>query len=224
MITILTQRLLKYTTVVITKNRKKFLKERLNAPDIFYFAYGANLDPKRFEKYSMNAIPIGVAYLENYELDFGMPCEYIGKGYASIHPSEGKKVWGYLYKIDGLALTLLDIMEYAFLNHYRRIATAVNRVTGEKEEAFVYISGLPTQGLLPSFEYQSKIIEAGKKHGFPSEYIEHIKAFPSKAVFELDPGYSIIVPAVRRPFEKILRKPYLFHDKIREKLCAFLQF
>ena len=224
MITILTQRFLKFSAIQLTKSRKRFRGERLPEPDIYYFAYGANLDPERFEHYQMNAIPVGIAKLEEYQLKFSLPCEYKGKGYASIAPCNSKIVWGYLYKIDSLALKLLDIMEYAFLHHYKHLTVSVETKDRKKHSAIAYITGYPKEGLLPSTQYKKMILEAGSKHAFPEEYLKEIESITSQDSFELDPGFSLMIPSLRRPFERFLKKPYLLHDRLREIVCEKLTF
>ena len=114
---ILTQRAMKLAMMKIVRGRKRFLGERLPKPTIYYFGYGGNLDPDRFKKYQMNAEAVGVAKIPDYTLNFSLPCEYLG----NVEPSPGQEVWGYLYKMDSPSLGLLDVMEWAVLNQYRRV-------------------------------------------------------------------------------------------------------
>lgn len=224
MLTVLAQRSLKLGAIGIVNLRRRLLGNRLPAPNIYYFAYGANLDPKRFEKYGMNARAIGPARLDDYALKFTLPCEYVGKGYASVEPDSGKTVWGILYQLDWYDFLLLDAMEYVFLNHYRKIEVEVVTKDGAREKAIVLRTGFPTEGLVPSSEYKKMILEAAKKHGFPEDYLRQIETVHSRDTFDLDPGFSLTIPRWRRPFEKLLRRPYLLHDRMTEILCEKLRF
>ena len=224
MLTVLTQRSLKLGALGVVRLRRALLGSKLPPPTIYYFAYGANLDPKRFEKYGMNATPIGPARLDNYTLKFTLPCEYVGKGYASIEPDGGKAVWGFLYQLDRYAFLLLEAMEYVFLNHYRKINVDVETKEGARVTAIALQTGFPTEGLLPSTEYKNMILSAARQHGFPTEYISAIEQFESKTSFPLDHGFSLAIPSRRRFCEKKLRSLYLIHDKVREYLCEFLRF
>jgi gamma-glutamylcyclotransferase len=224
MISVLTQRALKFTSMVAVKQRKRILGKKLPPPGIFYFAYGANLSPQRFEKYHMNVEPVGVAKLEKYALKFTLPCEYREKGYASVEREPSREVWGFLYKIDRLSLHLLDVMEWAVMNQYRRVLLTVKTTEGKEVQAHTYQARYPREGLFPSDEYKKLIQESARQHGFPIAYIEEIQKVPSRDKFDLDPGFSFLVPNKRRYFEKLLRKPYLWHDKVREIVCEKLRF
>lgn len=120
MMIVLTQRAFKFAALTLVRQRHRLLGARLPKPNIFYFAYGANLDPERFKKYQANVEAVGVARLDGFSMKFTLPCEYVGKGFASIEADAKGTVWGYLYKLDRPTLTFLDACEYAFLRHYVR--------------------------------------------------------------------------------------------------------
>lgn len=224
MISVLTQRALKLGAMQVVRNRRRFLGKNLPEPKIYYFGYGANLDLSRFEKYSMNVSQVGVAKLTDHALAFSLPCEYAGQGYASIEPKDGSEVWGMLYKIDRASLFLLDVMEWALLNQYRRRLVETIAKDGKSYKAYVYEARFPRAGLVPSTTYKKMILKSAKANGFPETYIEAIEHQPSKAKFELDPGFSFLMPNRRRFLEKHLQGLYLRHDRFREKVCQWLRF
>ena len=224
MIYILTQRALKLGSVAVVKVRRHLLAERLPAPQLYYFGYGANLDLKRFQRYKMNVVLVGVAKLEKHALKFNFPCEYLGKGYASVEVDPAKEVWGMLYRIDQPSLFLLDVMEWAVMNQYRRTLERVTTKEGKVVEAFVYKAKYPREGLFPSAVYKNLILKAAKEHGFPKEYLAQIEGVESRDSFALDPGFSFIRPNRRRLLERYLKKPYLWHDRLREILADKLRF
>lgn len=172
----------------------------------------------------MNVEPVGVARLDDHALKFSLPCEYLGKGFASADPEPGKTVWGYLYKIDRASLFLLDIMEWAVLNQYRRIPIKAKTLNGEEIEAKTYQAKHAKEGLLPATGYKEAILRAARSHDFPPNYLEEIEQHPSRGNFALDPGFSLLAPSRRRLFENALRRVYLSHDKIREIVCDKLRF
>jgi len=224
MISILTQRALKVAMMTYVRERKRFRSGKLPKPDIYCFGYGANLNIERFKKYDMNVEAVGIARLENFALKFSLPCEYLGKGFASVEPEEGKEVWGMLFKMDRPSLLLLDIMEWAVLNQYRRVKVNVKAADGKEYEAFVYRARYPKEGLLPSTEYKNAILKSSRELKCPENYISEIADTLSHDTFELDPGFSLIMPSMRRPLEKFLRPIYLQHDQIRERICEWLRF
>jgi len=224
MISVLTQRALKLAMMNVIKGRKRLLGEKLPKPDIYYFGYGANLDLERFTKYQMNVEPVGVARLDDHALKFSLPCEYLGKGFASVDPEPGKTVWGYLYKIDHASLLLLDIMEWAVLNQYHRSSVRIQTLDGVTVNGYTYVARYPREGLVPSDAYKQQMVESARQHAFPDEYIRQIESSASRATFDLDPGFSLLFPPKRRFFEKQLKRLYVIHDKVRERMCEKLRF
>ncbi len=224
MLTVFFQRSLKLLAIANISLRRLWFGAKLPPPTIFYFAYGANLDAKRFEKYGANVLPVGVGYLDDYSLQFTMPCEYIGKGYASIETEPGERVWGYLYKVDRAALLLLDIIEYAFLRHYDRVKVDVKLAAGEIHSSFTYRTPLPTSGLMPSTSYKTAILRSSRSHNFPKAYIERIDQLVAKDTFELDPSYSITFPRWRRPLPGLFSPLYRIHDRMAEAVSNLLRF
>lgn len=71
------------------------------------------------------------------------------KGFASVEPSPGQEVWGYLYKMDSPSLGLLDVMEWAVLNQYRRVEISVLTSDGKNISAQVYVARHPRQASFP---------------------------------------------------------------------------
>ena len=129
-----------------------------------------------------------------------------------------------LYQIDQPSLFLLDVMEWAVMNQYKRVLEQVATKGGKVVEAFVYKAKYPQKGLFPSTIYKNLILKAVREHGFPQEYLAQIEGVESKESFPLDPGFSFIRPDRRRVWERLLKKPYLLHDRLREILADRLRF
>ena len=89
-----------------------------------YFAYGANLGPDRYLKNDIPFSDEGNAQKADHEINFTLPCHYVGKGFANIQKSQGegkcKYACGRLYKVSKLGLIYLDILERVPNNYYRR--------------------------------------------------------------------------------------------------------
>jgi gamma-glutamylcyclotransferase (GGCT)/AIG2-like uncharacterized protein YtfP len=224
MIYVLTQRALKYTTIKAVRARQRLLGPRLAKPSVYCFAFGANLNLERFTKYAMNVEHVGVAKLPGYRFTFGLPCEYLGKGYGDITPDPQSEVWGLLFKIDPLSLFLLDIMEWKIMGQYRRIEVDVETREGMKVRACAYQARCPREGLVAPVGYQKAIVASAKRLGFPESYIAQIEAYPSREKFDLDPTFSFLHPHRPRFFARHLRRAYLAHDRVRERVCDWLRF
>ena len=215
-------------TILLQKFRKYYCWSQLgkisDGPlDQYYFAYGANVDPSRFQKNKMRFECLGNARLKNFELDFSLPCQFHEMGFGSVRESQGGEVWGTVYKMDELSLKLLDILEWVKYGYYRRILAPVS-IGGETVQANIYVATCPRADLIPSSEYLNVIIQNSKKAGHPENFIERLKAIKHKPKdqFELNIGFRITRFDKPRPFVKYLKPLYLKHDKLRQKLINLL--
>ncbi len=224
MLSILSQRALKYSMLGFLKLMNKAGVEAQTRPTELYFGYGANLKVERFKKYSMQVEPIGVAKLNGYKLAFNLACEFKGKGFAGLKKGGATdEVWGTLVKISPLSLKMLDILEWAApFNFYERIQVEVQSGSDRIEKVWVYVPKYPQEGLEPSAGYLKMIIGEAKRLRFPESYITALEKVSSKSEFDLDPGFQLSDPGHRRPMETELRDLYLAHDRLREKLAELL--
>ena len=207
MITILQQRLLKYGFREYLK-LKSFLGKDQNL-DSYYFGYGANLSPERFKKWHIPSEIIGAACIVNHQLKFNLPCEYLGKGFAGIEESPGKKVWGILFKVNSNALRMLDILEWVPFNFYERRLFSVMSNDEIYSNVYSYVTCNPRYNLIPSKGYLDYIIQSGIKAGFPKDYLEELSQSPTATQFELDPSFVLRDPSRKRMLSNLFPKMYL---------------
>jgi gamma-glutamylcyclotransferase (GGCT)/AIG2-like uncharacterized protein YtfP len=188
--------------------RQAVLRHRLAPPRLYYFAYGANLNIERFLRYRMNVEQVGVARLPGYRFTFGLPCEYLGKGYGDITADEASEVWGLLFRIDRVSLFLLDIVEWAIMGQYRRIRVTVHSLDGGTYSAYAYQAAFPRPDLIAPIGYQTAIVVSARRLGFPEHYIEQIEKYEAREHFELDPTFSFLRPSRPRWFasDSVLEK------------------
>src|SRR3990172_6059184 len=104
---------------------------------ILYFAYGANLDLRRFRRRCPGAAVVGRARLPDYQLAFTRYSRAEKGGVADIVPQPGADVWGALYEIDASCFAALDDYEGA-PRSYRRATVRVIDDTGLDREAVAY--------------------------------------------------------------------------------------
>ncbi len=89
--------------------------------EIFYFAYGSNMDEEQMKKRAPSSNLLGPAILDGYSLAFyGESKDPKEKGVASVVPKEGSKANGALYRIKKKDLIALDKYENS-PKAYRRI-------------------------------------------------------------------------------------------------------
>src|SRR3990172_11142414 len=78
---------------------------------LLYFAYGSNLDLRRFRRRCPAAAVVGRARLPDHQLSFTRYSRTSKGGVADIVPEPGAEVWGALYEVDEPCLAALDEYE-----------------------------------------------------------------------------------------------------------------
>jgi gamma-glutamylcyclotransferase (GGCT)/AIG2-like uncharacterized protein YtfP len=148
-------------------------------PRILYFAYGANLDLRRFRRRCPGANVLGRARLPDYQLAFTRYSRAEKGGVADIVPEPGAEVWGALYEIDASCFAPLDDYEGA-PRAYRRETLRVVDDAGTEREAFVYIAN-KTGEFAPSRAYLSQITRGAREHELPEEYVRTLESVRTHA-------------------------------------------
>ena len=140
---------------------------------VWHFAYGSNMNRTQMRSRAGNVVEEHNASLPNYELRFNKKIRG-GTAGANIQPSQGKTVYGVLYKIDENAFRSLDRYE-GVPEHYRRIEVQVTPDGGQPVPAQIYIASKIEKGLRPSPHYLAAILEGAGEHSLPADYIGEIK-------------------------------------------------
>lgn len=127
----------------LTKNRGK---------KIWYFAYGANLDPKVMYRRDIEVFAREEYLLKNFRLQFTHPAMFKGMAYADIRQAEGEECFGVLYLISWWDAYRMDCSEGVLLGrHYRKWLH-------ENGKDFYYYEGNEIMNdVSPSHEYYLKI-------------------------------------------------------------------
>lgn len=218
MINVLAQRVAKYSLQSLNRLGGKMPMARSQ-----YFAFGANMDPTVLHKkriYPMTSVP---AVMPNMQITITSPCEFVGKGFASLENQSGAEVYGVVHDVswvDGLILDILEWVPFRFHKRMRGVARAM--VDGRDIEVFYYVACSPKAGLKTSQGYRDMLVMAARKHAFPAQYIAHLEALPVADEFVIDHGFRLSNPALRRWQERELVRLYRIHDELREKLCRVL--
>ncbi len=217
MINILTQRLMKYSI-----RPGNHLASKLPLQRAHYFAFGANMNAKWLKQNNIFPTKSHVAYLQDFELHIDAPCEMAGKGYASVSPKPGARVYGIVYEISRYELAILDVLEWTFFKFYERHQAPVIIRDGETVDSWFYVALAPMNGLKASTFYKNILVSAATENSFPADYVAHLKDLPEAENFKLDYGFRLSNPSKRRWFEKQLMPLYRAHDNWREKICQYL--
>ena len=75
---------------------------------------------------------------------------------------------------------------------------------------------------VPSTVYLNNMIKAAKLKSFPIDYIEYLENHKHKDSFEIDHHFSLLTYSSSRKFMRYLKPIYIFHDKIRDKICNLI--
>jgi gamma-glutamylcyclotransferase (GGCT)/AIG2-like uncharacterized protein YtfP len=140
---------------------------------VLYFAYGSNLDPRRFRRRCPGAAVVGRARLPDHQLAFTRYSRSERGGVADIVPQPDANVWGALYEVDEGCLAALDEYEGA-PRAYRRETVRVIDDGGVEREAIAYIANR-TGEFAPSRQYLAVIAQGARAHGLPEEYVRAIE-------------------------------------------------
>ena len=121
---------------------------------VWYFAYGANLDPKVMYRRDIQVFAQKEYLLKNYQLQFTHPAMLKGMAYADIRRCEGEECFGMLYLISWWDGYRMDCAEGVLLGSHDR------KWIEENGRKFYYYEGKATANdVFPSQEYYLKIKE-----------------------------------------------------------------
>lgn len=145
--------------------------------NIWYFAYGSNMDAEQMKK-RIGRLPDRVpGILRGWRLEFNKASENIpDAGFANITPCSGETVEGILYHLSERELRKLDGSE-GVPYHYERHQVSVKRKdTGEVVAAVTYVAN-PDKvrtGFKPTREYLNHLL-AGSDY-LSEEYVRRLRA------------------------------------------------
>ncbi|HNV97553.1 MAG TPA: gamma-glutamylcyclotransferase [bacterium] len=149
-------------------NGKKSSDKLNDDKNIFYFAYGSNMDLERMtlrcgEK---NFVGFSNSHLKDFKFYF------YNRGYANIKPQKSSIVYGALYKINKNCLDGLDKAE-GYPNLYQRQIVKIINPIGNFD-AQVYIVKNDNSIGVPSQSYFDAVIKGAAQYGLPKNYIGEI--------------------------------------------------
>ena len=130
-----------------------------------YFAFGSNLDRRRFEARCPGSRPLAAAELRGYRFAFR------GNGHADIVRQKGGVVRGALYAVTARDLAALDRYEGAPV-YYHRITVFVKDADGTMHRAIAYKMRSDVTDAAPSLSYILTIVGGCRDWGIePDEEV-----------------------------------------------------
>jgi hypothetical protein len=139
--------------------------------NIYYFAYGANMDTKRLHK-RIGKIYNGInGILFNYKLVFNKNTSLNDYAYANIKESKNSKVYGKIYCLTYDELKKIDLDEG--IGYERKIFCVKKLDSYEYIYAYAYIA-TDKQYLTNKLKPSEKYLNYFKNSNLPNEYIESL--------------------------------------------------
>jgi cation transport regulator ChaC len=150
----------------------------VDAGDLWYFAYGSNLDPGTFlGRRGMRPREARAGRLDAFELCFDLPVGPGDRGVANVRPKEGTRVWGVAYRLAAATCEHLDRTEGVHRGTYVRLPVQLATEAGTLR-AFTYQSAHGKPGRKPSRRYLGLLLTGARHHGLPADYVEWLRSLP----------------------------------------------
>jgi cation transport regulator ChaC len=146
--------------------------------EIWYFAYGANMDESTFRvRRRIRPLECRAGCLTGYRLRFNLDGRPKGRSApANLCPDPDAEVWGVLYRITRRDLMLLDATEGVPGGGYRHIEIKVEDRDGRAVHAITYMARGNEMDGKPSLRYITLIRGGARAHGLPEYYIRFLEA------------------------------------------------
>jgi len=158
------------------------------------FAYGSCMNEKdfyrSFPKYAKeHVIKLGMATLENYELDFTFWSPTRNGGTLdTVFSSKGKEVLGILYDVPVCLLGYVDFREGHPYSYARENVDVL--YNGKTVKAYCYIVHIKNKelvGVAPTYHYAKIVLDGMVENNFPQDYINnYVKLLVEKYKLSID--------------------------------------
>ncbi len=194
---------------------------RLFAPQpekkTYYFAFGANLSRDVLKRRKIKVFEESDYCLEDARLKFTRHGFYKDHGFASADPHPGGRVFGKIYLIFESDAKRMDYFEgVPFLKAHEKVF---------KEEDgrrfFYYRTSLAIDGLKPTDEYLSYIIQAYERmQEIPEDYLDDLKQISTlKELRPLDRANLFITRIERWP--RVCWPLLIFYERVLQRMVRF---
>jgi hypothetical protein len=152
--------------------------DRSAGEDILYFAYGSDLDERLLEDLGVKFKIIDSATAFETVLDFSRAGgDSPGKGTANLRRgAEHDYAMGLLYLLAGEEeMQKLDRWDVIAGRHSQCRRILVHLKSGQPVPALTYVWADIREGLVPSQQYLSQLVESYRRHDFPAEWITRVE-------------------------------------------------
>ena len=161
----------------------------------WYFAYGANMNPKVLERRRITPEESRAARLDGYAMRFsqrGLPL--LEPAFANLEAEPKEHAWVVVHKLPPGQLARLDRFEGS---DYGRISITVVTEDGPIE-AQAYFNPKPVQGRKPSRRYARVCIEGAAHFGLPADYTQGLRDQPTRYIPIASELLTLLIWALER--------------------------
>jgi gamma-glutamylcyclotransferase (GGCT)/AIG2-like uncharacterized protein YtfP len=144
-------------------------------PELWYFAYGANMDRATLvERRGIEPAGELTVTLDGYELVFnqkGIP--WLEPSFANLRVAEAQSVHGVAYGLTEAQLEELDALEGG--GAYDHLEVTVRASDGRILLAKTYFTSETVEKRYPSARYMGLLLRGGREHGLPDDWITRLE-------------------------------------------------
>ena len=151
--------------------------------DLYYFAYGSNMNKKQIHARCAHPKTVAVARLPHHQIGFFGYSRTWDGAVETVIPVPGQEVWGVIYDLRFSDRDRLDVWQDARLDGtgaYFHYPSRVADMEGNTHTVLFYKKDRLDSPQRPSLEYLDFIIQGAMEQGLPASYIEGLRRIASK--------------------------------------------
>jgi len=139
---------------------------------VFYFAYNANIDPKRIETIAPGATFEFIAHLPEWKMEFTILNG--SGGLPNVRPVPGNTVWGAIFSVPDRQLAAIDEQEAAE-GRVRTTTQAMDR-QGRRHDVVTHVSSADADAdLQPEKPYLRLMVQGGRHWDLPMGWVASLE-------------------------------------------------
>jgi len=172
------------------------------AEELYYFAYGSNMNPQQMAARCPHASVVVIASLADHQIAFfGYSAIWDG-AQETVLPASGHNLWGVVYQLSASDRESLDDAQDARMDGsgaYFHSPASVSSNDGTVYKVLLYKKASQGSPQKPSQEYLDFIVQGAQQRQLPSAYIQSLRQIEStkarfvvprqrKSLREMTPG------------------------------------
>jgi len=165
--------------------------------ELYYFAYGANMNPRQIQQRCSTAKVVTVARLPCYRIDFFGHSKIWDGALATVVRDPEQEAWGVVYELSTTDLERLDAWQDVRMDGtgpYFHYPVRVTGGDGRTYTALLYEKSILGEPRKPSAPYLDFIVAGAVVHQLPAEYIHLLQSMATRPA-----SYPVPKPRMYNP-------------------------